>query len=307
MAELHVSISAEKIFQVAGISVTNSMITGVIVSCLLILLAFSFFSTKKTLYVKSRFQNLIEMLVEGLYNLTRDIAGEKKARLFFPFIITSFLFILLNNWAGLIPGVGTIGKYEEEPAKKVEAMAKPNSTPVLLATTENIKVASDTNTKEVAQNETVPSTQNSAESKPVNAEHSKRVFVPFFRAATADLNTTIALALISVFLTQFYGVKFLGLSYFTKFFNFKQGPIFTFVGILELVSEIAKIISFAFRLFGNIFAGEVLLAVIGFLVPVIAPIPFLGMEIFVGTIQALVFAMLSLVFINMATMGHEEH
>jgi len=133
------------------------------------------------------------------------------------------------------------------------------------------------------------------------------VFVPLFRASTADLNTTIALALISVGMTQYYGVAYLGLSYFTKFLNFKQGPIFTFVGLLEIISELAKIISFAFRLFGNIFAGEVLLAVIAYLLPLIAPVPFLGLEIFVGFIQALVFAMLTLVFINMATVGHEDH
>ena len=127
--------------------------------------------------------------------------------------------------------------------------------------------------------------------------------MPLFRGPTADLNTTIALALISVFMIQFYGFKHLGLKYLKKFFNFSN-PINAFIGILELISEFSRIISFAFRLFGNIFAGEVLLTVISFLIPFIAPLPFLGLEIFVGFIQALVFTMLSLVFISMATSHH---
>ncbi len=106
-------------------------------------------------------------------------------------------------------------------------------------------------------------------------------------------------------MTQFVGLRFAGLGYFTKFFNFSS-PLMFFVGILEIISELAKIISFAFRLFGNIFAGEVLLAVISFLVPLLVPAPFYGMEIFVGFIQALVFAMLTLVFFNMAAQHHKH-
>ena len=79
------------------------------------------------------------------------------------------------------------------------------------------------------------------------------------------------------------------------------------VGLLEIVSEISRVISFAFRLFGNIFAGEVLLTVIAFLMPLIAPLPFLGLELFVGFIQALVFSMLTAVFLNMATVSHDSH
>jgi len=134
----------------------------------------------------------------------------------------------------------------------------------------------------------------------------KEVFVPFLRAATSDLNMTLALSLISVFTIQYYGVKYLKLSYFKKFINITS-PINFFVGILELISEFSKIISFSFRLFGNIFSGEVLLMVIAFLVPMIGSLPFFGLEIFVGFIQALVFMMLTLVFINVATVNHEEH
>jgi len=129
-------------------------------------------------------------------------------------------------------------------------------------------------------------------------------FTPLFRAGTADLNTTLALAIISMVAVQYYAVKHIGLKHHLgKFFNF-SGPIEFFVGILELISEFAKVISFAFRLFGNIFAGEVLLAVMVFLIPFLIPVPFLGLEIFVGLIQAFVFAMLTLVFLTLAT---EEH
>lgn len=130
-------------------------------------------------------------------------------------------------------------------------------------------------------------------------EEGHEVLVPLFRAGTADLNTTLGFALIAILVIQLSGFKNLGLGYLKKFINFGS-PINFFVGILELVSEFSKIISFAFRLFGNIFAGEVLLTVIAFLIPVIAPIPFMGLELFVGFIQALVFSMLTSVFLSLA-------
>jgi F-type H+-transporting ATPase subunit a len=131
-------------------------------------------------------------------------------------------------------------------------------------------------------------------------------FTPVFRAGTADLNTTLALAIVAMIAVQYYAVKYIGFKgHLGKFINFSN-PINFFVGILELISEFAKVISFAFRLFGNIFAGEVLLAVMAFLIPVLIPVPFLGLEIFVGLIQAFVFAMLTLVFLTLATekQGH---
>lgn len=128
-------------------------------------------------------------------------------------------------------------------------------------------------------------------------------FVPLLRGATADINTTLALALFAMVSVQIFGYKHRGIRYFGKFINFSN-PINLFVGFLELISEFSRTISFTFRLFGNIFAGEVLLAVIAFLVPLVASLPFLGLEIFVGFIQALVFSTLTLVFINLATAEH---
>jgi len=132
--------------------------------------------------------------------------------------------------------------------------------------------------------------------------------VPLFRAPAADLNFTIALASIVMIGVQFFGTTALGFKkYFSKFFTLKN-PILSFAGLLEFISEFVKIISFSFRLFGNIFAGEVLLTIVGFLAPYFVPLPFLFMEFFVGFIQAFIFAMLSIVFIAMAVTGHEsEH
>ncbi len=136
--------------------------------------------------------------------------------------------------------------------------------------------------------------------------HGHEVLVPILRSTFADVNMTLALAAISVVACQFFGFAMLGMKgYGGKFFiNPFKDPIGSFVGILELMSEVSKMISFTFRLFGNVFAGEVLLLVITFLVPFIAPMPFYGLEIFVGFIQALVFAFLTLVFLKIATTAH---
>jgi F-type H+-transporting ATPase subunit a len=132
-------------------------------------------------------------------------------------------------------------------------------------------------------------------------------FVPLLRSPASDLNFTLALALITVFTVNTFGIINLGARiHLKKFFNFKNAVDF-FIGLLELISEFAKIISFSFRLFGNVFAGEVLLIIIAFLLPFLGPIPFLLLEIFVGFIQAFIFSMLALVFIAIATTSHEEN
>ena len=247
IAMLHISIVAEPIASIFGISISNSLLTSWIVMAGLII--FSFASTRNMSMVPGTLQSIAELMVGGLDGLFTSVLQEKTKR-FFTLLATLFIFVMFMNWAGLVPGVGTIGFWL--------------------------------------------------------TEHGKEAFIPLFRAATADLNTTLALAIIVVCFIQFAGLSTLGLSYLKKFINFTS-PIGFFVGILELVLEVSKIISFAFRLFGNIFAGEVLLTVVAFLIPIVAPIPFLGLELFVGVIQALVFSMLTAVFLLMATTGHEEH
>lgn len=247
---MHISISAEPIFHLGSFTVTNSMLVSWLVTAILCSLAIYVSKNIKTTKKPKGFQAFIEIVIEGLYGFVANVTGEAKAKFIFPIVATFFLFILLGNLFGLLPGVGTIGFTHHD-------------------------------------------------------DHGHESFVPLFRGATADINATLALAIISVGLTQYIGIRYLGLKYFSKFINFSS-PMNFFIGILELISEFSKIVSFAFRLFGNIFAGEVLLVVMAFLAPFTAPIPFIGLEIFVGFVQALVFSMLTLVFMNLATVSHSE-
>lgn len=250
---MEISLTAEKLFQLGSLPVTNTTVMTVAVSALIIGTSLVLKSKLKT--VPKGFQNIVEYVFEAFLNLTESITQNKKqTQKIFPLIMTLFIFIILSNWVELLPGLGTIGLRE--------------------------------------------------------AHEGKAVLIPFLRSSSADLNMTLALSLIAVFSIQFAGIATIGaVKYGKKFFiSPLREPyvIGTFVGLLELIGEFTKIISFSFRLFGNIFAGEVLLMVILNLVPYVLPLPFLLMEIFVGFIQALVFAMLTLVFIKMATVEAEH-
>lgn len=138
----------------------------------------------------------------------------------------------------------------------------------------------------------------------VGNEHEQ---VPLFRSPSADLNFTLGLAVCAMFMVQYWSVKHTGWGGWAgKFINFKAGPIGFAVGLLELISEFSRIISFSFRLFGNLFAGEVLISVIPSLMPLVIVLPFLMLEIFVGVVQALIFSLLTLAFIVMATISHGD-
>ncbi|MDP3998087.1 MAG: F0F1 ATP synthase subunit A [bacterium] len=243
---IHISLPAEIIFHFFSFPVTNSLLVTWILMVFLFIV--TFFATRNLQAVPSGLHNITEMVLDGLSNLFEGMVGQK-ARKFFPLVATFFIFIILGNWLGLIPGFGSIGFWE--------------------------------------------------------VKDQEMTLVPFFRRITSDLNTTIALALFSVGAIQYFGLKEIKLSYLKKFVNLR-GPIDFFVGSLEIISEIAKIISFSFRLFGNMFAGEVLIVVISFLIPVIAPVPFMFLEVFVGFIQAFIFATLTLVFLSVAV-SHSQH
>lgn len=232
-----------------------------------LLTVLSILATRNMGLIPGNAQLIAESIVGGLYDFFSAIAG-KHIKQFFPLVASLFLFILAANWVGLLPGVGTVGFHRAEVAAEAP----------LEATGEKAAVHEE-----------------------------KTEFVPLLRAATADLNMTLALAIVSVLGMQYFGFRNLGGHYLGRFINFKD-PIMFSVGLLELISDISKVISFAFRLFGNIFAGEVLLAVIAFLMPFIVPLPFLMMELFVGLIQALVFSMLSTAFFSVAVShGEGEH
>lgn len=305
----HVSISAETVAYVGSMPITNSMVTSLVVSVLIVSVAVIIRLKLNRKTIKpSGIQNVAEWIVEALYNMVHSITGSnQKAQLFLPIIATFFLFILVNNWFGLLPIVGSIVVPKpEEPTQHTETVSSTNLMfPTAFASTqaqENLEIDAA-----LGQTGGEPSESNEGVEVVSPEEFAKEAhtteYVSLFRPATADLNMTFALALVSMVIVQFWGLKYLHLGYLKKFINLSS-PINFFVGILELISELAKVISFAFRLFGNIFAGEVLLVVVTYLTKIIIPIPFYGLEVFVGFIQALVFSMLSLVFYNMATHKH---
>ncbi len=241
---MNISIAAEPIAHIGTFPITNSLLVGLVMSLFLIVVGI--LASRKQALIPRGLQNTFELVIEKLLDMVDSVTHNRpQSKKFFPLIATIFLLVLSVNWAGLIPGAGSIGLIEEHEGQSI--------------------------------------------------------LVPFIRSTSADLNFTIALAIISVITVQVVGIASIGFfKYAGKFINFSS-PLNFFVGILELVSEVAKLISFSFRLFGNVFAGEVLLTVMTFLVPYIIPLPFLGLEVFVGFIQAFVFSILTLVFLKMAT------
>lgn len=241
---VHIQIGAEKIFSVFGLSLTNTYLMSLVV--VLFLICTALLIHRNIRLVPGNVQNIAEIGTEKMLTLMEGIMHSKdKAEKYFPIIATIFISILISNWFGIIPGVGSIGFYE-------------------------------------------------------TGAHGT-LFVPILRSAASDLNFTLAVAVIAVLSVNLMGILSIGVwKYASRYISFKS-PISFFVGLLELLGEISKMISFSFRLFGNIFAGEVLLIIIGALAPFIIPIPFLGLELFVGFIQALVFSMLTIVFLSIAT------
>lgn len=262
-----VTIFAEPIFHIGNFRITNSLLISWFVVLLVFVVGLRL--RKKINIIPGKIQNIFEMAIDKLLEIFDSVTNSREKSLnFFPLIFVLFVFILLNNWFGLLPGVGSIGR--------------------------------------------------------IVSENGEKVFVPFFRGGTADFNTTLALAIIGVIASHIIGVVSVGVfSHFNKFINIKAilemprkifkdpvvlvvNPIKVFVGVLEIIGEIAKVASLSFRLFGNIFAGEVLLASISAIFAFGAPIPFIFLEVLVGLIQALIFAILVLVYLTMnATV--EEH
>lgn len=262
------TLFAEPVAHIGGFTVTNSLINSWMAVAILVI--FFVLAGKKMKKIPRGIQNLFEIILEQALSLADSITGNrKKSEKLLPITLALFLFILVNNWLGLLPGMGTIGFVEEEGGHNL--------------------------------------------------------FIPFFRGGTADINTTLALALIAVVGSHVMGVITVGAwGHLNKFVNLKAlaeipgkikndvsivlvNPIKAFVGIVEFIGEIAKIASLSFRLFGNIFAGEVLLASMMALFAFFLPLPFMFLEIIVGLIQALIFSLLTLVFMTIAMESHEEH
>lgn len=311
----HVSLSGEPIFSNGPQWLTNSMLTTFLVDIFLIVMAF--FATRGMKMVPGGLQNFMEMVLEYLLGMSEGIAG-KDARKYFPWVVTIFLFVIISNWSGLIPGVGSIGMYHtlEDHTEDVQHEEAPAGEDV--PATEEAPAEDDHGFRldgqlAMADGNLILTESSAIEAAPAAAEEGHAKFVPFFRAPSADLNVTFALALVTMITVQVFGVQALGIGYFGKFFVWNGPNIYmkllnAFVGILELISEFARVIAFGFRLFGNVFAGEVMLATMAFLIAFLLPLPFYMLEIFVGLVQALVFMMLALVFFSMSTQSHDhEH
>lgn len=262
-----VHLPADTVFHVFGFSVTNSIIGAWVT--MVFLICFSYIITRRIKVVPGRLQSAFEALLGWLYDLCRRVAGEENGRRFFPIVTTIFLFVAFNAWLSLIPGFGSIFVTNAE------------------------------------------------------GEH-----VHLFRGANTDINMPLALAFVSFVFVEYFGLRSLGLRYMGKFFNVGQffrsigqiakgrlrdglGGIFTgfihiFVGFLELLSEMVRIVSFTARLFGNMTAGEILLLIAAFLIPWVFALPFYGLELLVGFVQALIFGGLTLVFLTLAVTHHGE-
>ncbi len=252
---LHIALSAERLFTVWGIPITNTLITQWLVMAVLIVVAV--LVGRKPTLIPGKVQNFFELLFEFALGYMEQILGSRALAVrFFPLIASIFIFIAASNLLDFFPFVGSIGVFRGQE------------------------------------------------------------FIPLFRPVNTDLNATLALAIIAVISIEISGILIVGTwKYAGKFFNFTSVLGF-FVGLIEFVSELSRFISFSFRLFGNIFAGEVLLAVAGYFMPYVLPVPLMAFETFVGVVQAAVFAMLTLFFIKLAIAephgshakkGHEEH
>ncbi len=268
----HPELPAERVF-INSPFLTNSIVATWIT--IIFLVGISWIVSRRTKLIPGRLQAAFEFLLGWLYDFCVSAAGEKNGRRFFPLVATIFLFVAFNAWLGLLPGYGSI---------------------------------------------TVPGFV-------LHEGHWVRETVHLIRPANTDINTPLAIALMSVFITQYFGFRTLGRRYVMKFVNvgtfFRSagqvargkvgtglsgmftGIIEIFVGFLELLSEFIHVVSFTFRLFGNMTAGEILILVAVFLVPWLFALPFYGLELLIGFLQALIFGGLTLIFLTLAVASHE--
>lgn len=299
---------------IAGFQITNTILATLLSDVILLLLAFGAWRFARSgSLVPSGTYNVFETLVEFLWTTVEGATGSKWAKRVFPVVATIFLLVFVANMIKMVPGFESIGRLKElhegtgyAPIALpfgLYSIDKGHPVPIEAA-------AEDGHAEEVK-----------AEEEHASAELCTACeVVPFLRGSATDLNFTFALAFMAVLMTQVYGVWALGPGYFEKFFQFRGlisggpfGAINFAVGLLEVVLELAKILSFGFRLFGNIFAGALLLSIVGSLTAVVVPAGLYLFEVFFGIIQAYVFFLLATMFISSALVSHhggdheEEH
>ena len=260
-------LPAEEVFHLFGFSITNSIVAAWLT--IIVLVVFSYVVTRRLKLIPTRLQTFFEFALGSLLNFCQRVAGEENGRRFFPIVATIFLFVILNAWLSLLPGFGSI-----------------------LIT---------------------------------NAEGES---IHLLRAANTDINMPLALAVMSFAFVSYFGLRSLGASYLGKFVNVGQffrsvgqlfrgklraglsgmftGIVNIFVGFLEALTELVRIVSFTLRLFGNMTAGEILLLMATFLIPFLFALPFYGLELLIGFVQALIFAGLTLIFLTVAVAHGSE-
>jgi F-type H+-transporting ATPase subunit a len=263
-----VDLPAEPVFHIGHFGVTNTLIASWFT--ILVLAVLSFTLTRKMKLIPGKRQAMAEAIVEGLLNFVENVAGKKHAKALFTGVATIFLYVISNAYLALLPFFGSIGILEHDGK-----------------------------------------------------------FAPLFRGANTDLNVPFSIAIMSFIFVETWGMRALGVShYLSEFINVRQmghgfkelmsghvktavmdivfGFISLFVGVLEIFSHLMRMLSFTFRLFGNMTAGEILILVSSFLIPLVFTIPFYGLELLIGLIQALIFSGLTLVFGTIAVSPHEE-
>jgi len=300
----HIQIKPETLYSFWKINITNTMATSWLVVALMIALVY--LASRRWELVPRGVQNLLEAIIEGFYNLVVSIAGEKNGRRFFPVVATIFFFVLFANWFSLFPIFNVIGLGQESEHGFVMERTDLGPLPTTYVGLSSLDQLSG---------QTIDEDDPEAAQK-AEEERDKGNFVgelrPFLRGINTDLNTPLALAIMSAIFVEFWGISTLGFfTYGGKFFNFGgllrgirrlslgqlfEGVVDAFVGLLELASEAVRLVSFTFRLFGNMFAGEVVILMFTFLIPLVLTLPFYALELFVGLIQAFIFALLTLVF-----------
>jgi len=375
-----ISIPAERVAYIGSYPLLNSTIMFWFGGIILLFVAWR--AGRNVKDVPSGWQNFMEAIYEFFSGTVDGVAGgePKSGRRFLALVSTIFMVVVIINWVGILPGVGSVGRIETidewvhhhiHAIEEAERESHPDYSDkqihqlalihLLEEHGNDTFVAFDGNFIPLGQGEQarVPlhnivtftnkelddlakkvKNDEDVSGDPVyeRIEHDihegvvKDVFtydeggsneteynftgqtagllVPYLRGASTDINTTLAIAIVAMFTVQLWGFRALGVrGYGGKFLvnPIKQGPIATFVGILEAFGELTRTISFTFRLFGNMFAGEILLIAMAFLLPLIGIIPFMGLELFVGVIQAYIFAMLTLVFGVMAVASHGDH
>ncbi len=294
-----------------GSPITNTLLSTLIADAVLILIAL--FSVRGGHLIPSGFYNFFEWIVEIFWNMAESAAG-KWAKRMFPVSATIFLLVFTANMIKLLPGFESIGWMKEAHAHGYEGVQ-------LFGNVYALDGAHPLEVEHATEAAAPAEGGEAGHAAPAEEGHAEEEFcshvcevVPFLRASATDLNFTFALAVATFVMIQVFGFWSLGGNYLVKFWNtgtMISKPLFGVidfgVSVLELVSEFAKILSFGFRLFGNIFAGALLLAILGSLTAIVIPSALYGLEFFVGIIQAYVFSMLALTFMAQATVGHGGH